>query len=201
MLSFNLTVESWICCVGQSDCTCYDLVSGTGNEFLALGVKSSWHWRNFVSVLLHFRAFWKQCLSHPLLVALILEAQQTILVISYEGRGHTVVDLDHARGNEAYWVESKKLKNDTEEHFFLISDVFFCSKEIQLDFYLLSTPGEGGWLLWLGAVGRANWVCLGHVHLSPSWEWAWIILVLLGESLLYFNPAPVRIGKSTHVLF
>lgn len=43
MLSFNLIIESWICCIGQCDCTYYDLGSGTGSEFLALGLESSWH--------------------------------------------------------------------------------------------------------------------------------------------------------------
>lgn len=37
-LSSNLIVESWICCVGQHDCTYCDLENGTEREFLALGL-------------------------------------------------------------------------------------------------------------------------------------------------------------------
>lgn len=42
MLSFNLIAEFWIYCVGQCDCTYSDLGSGTGSEFLALDLESSW---------------------------------------------------------------------------------------------------------------------------------------------------------------
>lgn len=64
MMSFHVIAEPWMCSVGQRDCTCCDLGNGTGSEFLALVLESSWHQLNFGSVLTHFTAFWKQCLSH-----------------------------------------------------------------------------------------------------------------------------------------
>lgn len=125
----------------------------------------------------------------------ILE-QPHILVISFSG------DHGHGLNNEDGWVESKQLKNDRGKHFFPTSDVSFCVKETQFDFWpLCSRRGRVTSLIWSCGKNKLGMTESHSPFLLLGMSCPQEAGVPLGSSRGRLDPsnptACIRLGKST----